>query len=128
MQQVGSDEVAGRRDGVGGSGRSEGPDPFPWDELTPVDEPSRHRAFWWLGAGLVVLGTPWWQPPALAGRLVFGLPFWVVCSLACAAGLACLISFASLRWWSDGEPGRAPEHAAEGAMSDEAPRGGEAGR
>lgn len=95
--------------------RDPGTGAFDWSRVAPRDEPTRHRSFW-VGVGTALLfGTPWWQPEALAQKLVFGLPFWVVTSLVGAMALAMVTCFAALRWWSDEEPG-ADGRAGEGPL------------
>lgn len=76
-----------------------------WSAIEPRGEPVRTR--WYLPSVLLllVIGTPWYLPHAIADRLVAGLPVWTLISLATAVGLSCVVAVASLVAWRDTEQG-----------------------
>ncbi len=70
-----------------------------WSAIRPADEPIRHR--WFLPTVVVILtlSVPWYLPSELGDRLVGGLPLWTWITVVCAAALAAVTAWASLRLW-----------------------------
>lgn len=72
-----------------------------WEAIRPADEPIRHRWFLPTILAILVLSVPWYLPHDPGDRLLAGLPLWTWVTLACAAGLAVVTAWASLRLWRD---------------------------
>ncbi len=72
----------------------------------------------WIWAVYVVLfggSVPWYLPAGGPMRLWFGLPHWVVISIAASLGVALFTLFVISRFWSDTPDDEAPPHAEDGA-------------
>ena len=72
-----------------------------WATIRPADEPTRHRWFLPSVAVILIFSVPWYLPREVGDRLVGGLPLWTWITVACAAVLAALMAWASLRLWRD---------------------------
>ena len=70
-----------------------------WTEICPADEPTRHGWFLPTVAIILILSVPWYLPRGVGDRLVRGLPLWAWITVVCAAALAVVTSWASLRLW-----------------------------
>lgn len=65
-------------------------------------DPLRHPWLFVAIGALYALSIPWWFGEGKPS-ILFGLPSWVVVSLLCTFAVSCLVSFAALRLWDDGE-------------------------
>ena len=78
-------------------------DPAPTPRSSPADERPRNFPAWIWPVYVVLFGAsvPWYLPADAPLRIWFGLPHWVVISLAATAGVAVFTAFVVHRCWPD---------------------------
>ena len=69
-----------------------------------IDDPSAHPWVWIVIGLLFVLSVPWYLPSESPITLWFGLPHWVIISLASSFAIAIFTAWVVTRYWSDGAP------------------------
>ena len=67
------------------------------------DEPAKHIWLWFVYVGLFALSIPWYFPAGQYPSVWFGLPSWVVISLASTVGIALFTVFVIRRYWFEGK-------------------------
>lgn len=75
-------------------------------------EPVEPRSHAWIWAVYVVLfaaSVPWYLPAGGPARLWFGLPHWVVLSLAACLAVAVFTAYVVTRYWSAPAAGEDPD-------------------
>ena len=78
------------------------------DSSDPV-EPRTHPWVWAVYVLLFALSVPWYVPAGGPLRLWFGLPHWVVLSLAACLAVAVFTVYVVARHWSAPDDTRAPD-------------------
>lgn len=70
----------------------------------PLREPVRIPWIWVVITAVVVAGVPLYLPVGSIDPIWFGVPYWLVLSVAAAIVMSAVISVVCLRWWSLAEP------------------------
>ncbi len=79
-----------------------------------MTEPRSHPWIWAVYVLLFTASVPWYLPERATPRLWFGLPHWVVISLAASLSIAVFTAWVVSRYWSesdsdDAAPGEGPQ-------------------
>jgi len=66
-----------------------------------MTEPQAHPWIWAIYVTLFAASVPWYLPESATLRLWYGLPHWVVISLAVSLSIAVFTTWVVSRYWSE---------------------------